>query len=257
VRGSGEPLVLSHCSFVADAFAPLMDQPALSGYQLIRYHRRGWGRSTHAAGPVSFADQAADLGGLLDHLGVRRAHVASHSLSGLIALHLAAERPELVGSVALLEIPLVRYVDEPFVQAMLQRMADGYQRCRDGDREGALDGMLTPLFGPGYRAVLERAVPGSWALAVQDADTFFAIERPAIPEWSYGAAQAARVTAAVLSLIGTESQPATAKFEAVVRSWFPRLESGRVAGVNHLMQLQRPEPVAEAIATFLARHPLR
>lgn len=256
VRGTGEPLVLSHCSFVADAFAPLMDQPALSPYQLIRYHRRGWGRSTHAPGPVSFADQALDLAGLLDHLGVRRAHVAGHSLSGLIALQLAADRPEMVASVALLEVPLMGFVGGPFVQAMQQRMADGYQRCLEGDRAGALDGILTPLFGPGYQAVLERAVPGSWAQAVQDADTFFAIERLAIPEWRYGTAEAGRVTAAVLSLIGSESQPTTAEFEGVLQSWFPRLETGRVAGVNHLLQLRQPQLVAEALAAFLVRHPI-
>src|SRR5512146_3191285 len=97
-RGAGEPLALIHCNLIADAFAPLMDQPALSGYRLIRYHRRGYVGSSRAEGPVSIADQAADLSGLLGHLGVRRAHIAGHSYGGLIALQLAADYPDMVGA---------------------------------------------------------------------------------------------------------------------------------------------------------------
>jgi pimeloyl-ACP methyl ester carboxylesterase len=256
VRGTGEPLVLSHCSFVADAFAPLMDQPALGGYQLIRYHRRGWGGSSHPAGPCAITDQAADLMGLLEHLGVRRAHVAGHSLSGLIALQLAADQPEMVASLALLEVPLMGFVGGPIVTAMLQRLAVGAQRIREGDREGAVDSFSIPIFGQGYRDVLEHAVPGSWARAVSDADTFFAIEQPAMQQWRFGAVETARITMPVLSLIGSESSPTMYEYEHQLQAWFPQLETGRVVGVNHLMQIMQPRPVAEAIAGFLARHPL-
>jgi pimeloyl-ACP methyl ester carboxylesterase len=88
-RGVGEPVALIHLSLYADSFAPLMDQPALAGYQLLRYHRRGYAGSARTAGPVTIADQAADLAGLLGCLGIRRAHVAGHSYGGLIALQLA------------------------------------------------------------------------------------------------------------------------------------------------------------------------
>ncbi len=74
-RGVGKPVALVHLSLCADSFATLMDQPALAGYQLIRYHRRGYAGSSQTAGPVAIADQAADLAGLLDSLRVQRAHV--------------------------------------------------------------------------------------------------------------------------------------------------------------------------------------
>jgi pimeloyl-ACP methyl ester carboxylesterase len=51
-----------------------MDQPPLARYRLVRYHRRGYAGSTRSAGPVTIPDQAADLIGLLDHIGMRRAH---------------------------------------------------------------------------------------------------------------------------------------------------------------------------------------
>jgi hypothetical protein len=76
VVGSGEPVLLSSPA-VPQGFVPLLSQPVLADrYRMIRYHRRGWAGSTHTAPPVSVADHAADAGGLLDHLGVRRVHVA-------------------------------------------------------------------------------------------------------------------------------------------------------------------------------------
>src|SRR5215204_6628318 len=86
VMGSGEPVLLIS-PVLADGFLPLLEEPALADrYRLIRYHKRGWGGSTHTAPPVRIADHAADAAALLDHLGVSRAHVAGHSSGGSIAL---------------------------------------------------------------------------------------------------------------------------------------------------------------------------
>ena len=64
VRGSGEPVLLIGGSHVANAFAPLLAEPALaSQYQLIVYQRRGLAGSTHTPPPVSIADQSADACG--------------------------------------------------------------------------------------------------------------------------------------------------------------------------------------------------
>jgi len=72
-RGAGAPVVLIHAAPLADFFAPLMDQPALGAYRLVRYHRRGYAGSGRMAGPVSISDQAADLAGLLGHLDIEMA----------------------------------------------------------------------------------------------------------------------------------------------------------------------------------------
>jgi pimeloyl-ACP methyl ester carboxylesterase len=61
-HGTGDPVALIHLSLYADSFAPLMDQPALAGYRLVRYHRRGYVGSSQTAAPVTIGDQAADSG---------------------------------------------------------------------------------------------------------------------------------------------------------------------------------------------------
>ena len=69
VTGSGEPVLLIS-PVLADGFLPLMTEPSLSDYQLIRYHKRGWVGSTHTDEPVTVADHASDAAALLDHLGI-------------------------------------------------------------------------------------------------------------------------------------------------------------------------------------------
>src|SRR5687768_6545294 len=94
LRGHGDPVLLIHGSHIARSFLALCGQRALTErYTLIRYHRRGHLGSTPPLGPVSVADQAADARGLLDHLGVGRAHVVGHSSGGSIALQFAADHP--------------------------------------------------------------------------------------------------------------------------------------------------------------------
>src|SRR5918999_31115 len=91
VTGNGEP-VLFISPVLADGFAPLIAEPALSKhYQLIRYHKRGWVGSTHTDGPVSVEEHAADAAALLDHLGVRRAHLVGHSSGAAVAAKLAVD----------------------------------------------------------------------------------------------------------------------------------------------------------------------
>src|SRR3977135_3006033 len=85
IRGSGEPVVLIHGSHVADAYLPLMDQPALSDYRLIRYPRRGLAARSAAQGAVSITEEASDCSPLLRQLGVEHVHVAGHSYGGVSA----------------------------------------------------------------------------------------------------------------------------------------------------------------------------
>jgi pimeloyl-ACP methyl ester carboxylesterase len=80
------------------------------GFHVIRFDNRDAGLSTKIAAPVPnvmalmagiprpvpyrLADMAADALGLLDHLGIERAHVVGTSMGGMIAQTMAIGRPE-------------------------------------------------------------------------------------------------------------------------------------------------------------------
>jgi pimeloyl-ACP methyl ester carboxylesterase len=72
-------------------------------FRVLRYDRRGYGRSVTHPGPFDVDHQVSDLVGLL---GGRRALVFGHSYGGNIALAIAARHPESVVAVAVYETPL-------------------------------------------------------------------------------------------------------------------------------------------------------
>ena len=97
-----------------DAFCQAL---AARGFHVIRYDNRDIGRSTHlreyrpptikqlllrdkSAARYSLADMADDGIGLLDVLGIERAHVAGASMGGMIAQTMAARHPDRVLSLA-------------------------------------------------------------------------------------------------------------------------------------------------------------
>jgi pimeloyl-ACP methyl ester carboxylesterase len=204
--GSGEPMLFIHGSHIADALQPLVAEPALRRFQRIRYHRRGLGGSTRpvGAGPTSVAVQAEDAIGLLDHVGVDRAHVVGHSLGGAIALELAAQHPSRVASLVLLEpVLLTTPAGAAFARA-LAPLIEGYEA---GDAEGAVHGFLALEGDRNWRATIERAVPGGIAQAVKDAATFFETEVPGVPEWTFRLKQAGAITCLRVWRAARDSNP--------------------------------------------------
>jgi pimeloyl-ACP methyl ester carboxylesterase len=254
VIGFGEPVLLIS-PVIADGVLPLLSEPALTDrYQLIRYHKRGWLGSTHTPPPVTIADHAADAAALLDHLDVPRAHLAGHSSGGSVAAQLALDYPELVHTLILLE-PTVLSV--PSGPAFLEQAGPVFEAYGSGDAPGAVAAFLSAVSGFDWttcKAVLEERVPGAAANAIEDADTFFGIELPALTEWTFGAEQAAAIDRPVLSVVGAQTQPLWVEIAEFLRSSLPHVEECTVEGVGHFLHMEHPEPVARAMSQFLARN---
>ena len=124
--GVGEPVVLVHAGVFADWFEPLLKEPSLSRrYCLVTYHRVGYAGSSHVAGPVSIAQQAAHVRALMQLLGIDRAHLVGHSSGANIIMQLALDAPQKVRSLALLEMALPVPAGSP-------------GRARDSPSDGAL-----------------------------------------------------------------------------------------------------------------------
>lgn len=256
LTGSGEP-VLFISPVLADGFLPLLRHPALvDRYWLIHYHRRGWVGSTHAPGPVSIGEHAVDAAALLDHLGVSRAHVVGHSSGAAVAAQLALDAPDRVHTLSLLELSLLSL---PHGQQFLQAAGPIFESYQTGDHEDALAAFMSAVSGLDWetcRALLEERVPGVVGQSVEDADTFFAIELPSLAEWCLSTEQAKAIEQPVLSLLGSETQPLWIEVAAFLRSTVPHVDEARIDGVGHLLHIQRPDPVADAIASFVDRHPM-
>jgi 3-oxoadipate enol-lactonase len=94
IQGAGPPIVFIH-GLGATSNVWHAQRTALSSYyQVIIYDRSGSGRSRQAREGYSVDAWTDELAGLLDHLGVRSAVVAGHSLGSMVAQRFAGKYPD-------------------------------------------------------------------------------------------------------------------------------------------------------------------
>jgi len=255
VKGSVKPVLLIAGAHIAAGYLPLLSQRALTDcYRLIRYHRRGLAGSTHTPPPVSLADHAADAAALLGHLHIERAHIVGHSSGGAIALQLALDRPDVVETLVLLEPAMLTV---PSAGAFFAKAGPSVDAYAAGDQATAVAVFLSAVGGLDWevcRSVIEEHVPGGVAQAIEDAETFFGIELPALQKWTLTPEHAGTITQPVLSIVGGRTEPLFVEAAELLCRWLPRAETCTIEGLGHLLHMQHPEPVARAIAKFLARH---
>lgn len=97
----GEPLLLLH-GFTDSGRVWGTLLPQLMRYRVLIPDQRGHGASSRPDCCYTPAAFAADARLFLDAMGVKRAHVAGHSLGSMVAQVLAAEHPERVGKLVLI-----------------------------------------------------------------------------------------------------------------------------------------------------------
>ncbi|WP_045877716.1 alpha/beta hydrolase [Pseudofrankia sp. DC12] len=101
-RGEGPRLLFVNGSGATlERMGPLLDILATQ-FDLLAHDQRGLGRTAIPAEPYSMADYAADIAGLLDHVGWDRCRVMGLSFGGMVAQEFAVTWPGRVEQLALL-----------------------------------------------------------------------------------------------------------------------------------------------------------
>jgi pimeloyl-ACP methyl ester carboxylesterase len=253
-EGQGDAVLLLHGSFSADWFAP--SAKFLTGYHVLRQHRAGYGQSKDLSGGASVKGYAENAAAVLADAGVTRAHIVGHSTGASIALQLAATRPDLVGSLVLLEAAFPYAPDEPKGPAMPRAI----EAARAGDYEKAFDFFLGGVGGPQFREAFIREL-GEEGLreGIASSEYFFTAEAAAFGGWSFGSAEMASVTAPTLLVVGGEGDrlqtPHRAR-SAHLAAGLPNAETVVLSGVSHIMPLEKPELIANTITEFVSNHSL-
>lgn len=155
-QGSGEPVVLVHGGMGdADSWQFLI--PELVGhFEVITYDQRGHTRSERPDGALTTDDLVADLGALIDGLGIAPAHVAGISLGGTVILGLAARSPDLLRSLSVHEPGAFGLIaDDPAAESERRFVAETLGEMQRGFQQDPIEAL---------RGFAERILPGGWEL---------------------------------------------------------------------------------------------
>jgi non-heme chloroperoxidase len=171
-HGAGQPVVLIH-GYPLSGRAWDKQVPALlaAGHRVITYDRRGFGQSSQPATGYDYDTFAADLAALLEHLDLREAVLAGHSMgTGEVTRYLGTRGAARVAKGVLVSsIPpfLLQAPDNP--EGVPQGLFDGFVQAATADTPAWMKGFLDTFYNiDTLRGTLvsDQAWQASWNLAV-------------------------------------------------------------------------------------------
>lgn len=248
-QGQGASLVLvAGIASDSSSWGPLV-APLSRDFQLLRPDNRASGQSLPKLPEVSIEASAQDLAALIETVG-GPAHLVGHSMGGLIALELAAARPDLVQSLTLL-------ASAPLRSGRNQHLLDVLSTLRAPGMDPRL--WLRAFYPWLLRAAIFQ-VPGLVEVALRAAMAYpyaqspeqFAAQVAAVGAYD-PVPRAAVVHCPVQAVLGTDDllYPVS-EARTALEAAFPGLKITEVKGAAHSLHWDQPEAVAEAILSFVS-----
>jgi len=217
---------------VADHFAHV---------QTVCYDKRGHGLSDAPPAPYSLHDHTNDLVGLLDHLALDQIVLVGVSVGGMIALDTAAQYPERVRAMVLLDTAGKIGDEESWNTRINVLEAHGMAHLADA----ILERWFAPdapelLRQAGYNVLTRTTLAGytGTCAALRDADL-----RPTL----------ASLTMPTLVLCGAADSATPPELVRGLADALPNASFQQIEGAGHLPGWEQPQATAEAIKTFLSQ----
>jgi non-heme chloroperoxidase len=170
-HGSGPPVVLIHGYPLSGRAWDKQLPPLLStGYRVITYDRRGFGKSSQPAGGYDYDTFASDLNAIMANLNLRDAMLVGHSMgTGEVTRYLGTYGSAQVTKAVLVSpIPpyLLRADDNP--EGLPGSLFDGFVRTAEADGPAWMKGFLDNFYNMdvlGGTLVSQQAYQASWNIA--------------------------------------------------------------------------------------------
>jgi pimeloyl-ACP methyl ester carboxylesterase len=238
-------LVLVHGSMDRSAGLLRLSRRLRSRFRVVRYDRRGYGRSLGVGPPYRVADHVDDLAEVIERTAAPRGagpvSVFGHSFGGNVALALACERPDLVAAVATYESPMSWLDWWPDTSA-------GGAALSAADAEDAAEAFMRAILGERkwervpQRTREARRAEGP-AMVAELADL-----RGAAP-WDAG-----RIAAPVLAMYGERARSYQRRAMCEIARTVADGGAVEIAGAGHVGPNTHSTDVAAELVTFLPGH---
>lgn len=254
---SGEPILLIH-GFGGSAYSWRKVIPALAeDHRVFAVDLSGFGYTQRPKSPESYTREAQGrlILGVMDALGIERAHIFGHSYGGGLTLALAARHPERFLSMVLVASSAPTYSDDRrnrvagirtfslfFVRSIALRPGMIARSLRRSFHD---DSLVTPEL---VRAYLDR-------LRIEGvADAYQGLTAPARPGEKV---ELEKIGVPALVIWGAQDRVISLESGRRATARMPRAEFVVIDECGHLPMEEKPEEVLRAVLPFLERQALK
>ncbi|MCB2209947.1 alpha/beta hydrolase [bacterium] len=215
--------------------------------RVLLYDCRGMWQSEHPEGPYSMAQHADDLAGLLDGLGIEKAHIGGISYGAEISMTFALRYPEKTQSLIVIDgvseiHPLLRGQTMPWLMAaerddpeLLLKTSYHMNFAEDWIRanQAFID------------ASVERYAELDMAALVRLMEAFYEVNFTA---------ELPRIEAPTLVIAGEEDLIKGRDYAEIIAAQIPGSESVLVPGSGHALCLEKPDVLNTLLLGFVTKH---
>ncbi len=237
VFGEGPPLLMiTGYGGTMDVWPNELVEKLAASHQVILFDNRGMGYSTINDAPLTIDCMAADAAGLLDALGVERAHVFGWSLGSVVAQELALSRPGRVEKLVLYGTA----ADNRNMLAVIDKMGDMSPE--------ALTAMLFPKAWAEKHPDIYATLP---LPAIPPSPEMLKRQKQAIAAWPGTKDRLGDLKKDVLVLGGTDDDITPPDEGRRVAGLINGAWSAFFKGAGHWLMYQAPGDLARTVPAFL------
>lgn len=247
IVGDGPVIALTHGIGATGAdFAPIV--PGLAErYRVLTWDVRGFGASDRPAEGYSIGRFAADLAGLLDHLGVGKAVIMGHSMGGTITQRFILDFPERAAAAVIMSTS----------SEVNERARDAWRAQADAiERDGMAAWVRrsrppeqTDEYLQAHPEILEAE---ERRIANNPDGRVYAQAARAVADYNY-TAELESVRIPTLVLVGGEDKQTPPGGSVIISRRIPGAELHIIPGYGHGLPREAPGEVVELVTAFLDR----
>jgi 3-oxoadipate enol-lactonase len=241
---SGRVVVMSN-SLMSDYTMWDVTIPALTDrYRVLRYDTRGHGLSGTTPGPYSIGMLADDVVGLLNALGIGKAHFIGLSMGGMIGQQIGARYPDRVYSLSLCDTAS----EMPPRSMWEERLAIARSQGIPGLLEGTIQRWFTGAFIARAPEVIERV---RRMISLTGAEGYIACAS-AVRDLAQ-TTLLLQVKAPTLILVGRQDPACTVEQATVIHRMIDGSQMVVLENAAHLANIEQPEAFNRALRSFIDR----
>lgn len=243
----GPPLVMSHSLSASGA----MWEPQLAAltdkYRVIRIDTRGHGQTEAPAGGYTLDQLADDLLGVMDALGIARAHYCGLSMGGMIGQTMALKAPERL-------LTLVLCDTSSGYPAEAQSMwAERVEAARANGLAPSLDATIDRWFSPGFAEAAPDVIDGvKQMIMATPVDGYcgcaMAISQLALTD------RLGEINIPTLVIVGEDDQGTPVSMAETIRDGIPGAQLVVLPVARHLANMEDVAGFNKALRDFLDAH---